>query len=474
MKEKYAKNTDFNGGVLGADNPTFHATVGWDWISTTRGRNIGIWNDVYLTSKGNVTVQDPFVQVALPLPDTTSARLTPEVIVKNHASAPVKGTLTGRIGSVSFERPVELAANEVRTVVFDPADFEQLNVRNPRLWWPRGYGFPYLYDANFTFKVNDEVSDSEDFKVGIRQMNFTNENNILSLYINGRRFVGRGGNWGFGESNLNYRGREYDAAVAYHADMNFTMLRNWVGQIGDRELYEACDRYGVMLWQDFWLANPSDGPDPYDPEMFVANAEDMVNRVRQHASIAIYCGRNEGYPPERLDTALRRIVKEEHPGLLYISSSADDGVSGHGPYQARPVKEYFTMKNGSDQFHSERGMPNVMNYESLVRTFSPDALWPQNDQWGQHDYTMEGAQSCASFNALIEEGFGKPTSAKEFADLAQWINYNGYRGRKRRSSTWTLPWRGRKRYPWIAARIRPRDASRWSIPPMYPPLISSS
>ena len=427
VKEKYAKNTDFNGGVLGADNPTFHATVGWDWISTTRGRNIGIWNDVYLTSKGNVTVQDPFVQVALPLPDTTSARLTPEVIVKNHASAPVKGTLTGRIGSVSFERPVELAANEVRTVVFDPADFEQLNVRNPRLWWPRGYGFPYLYDANFTFKVNDEVSDSEDFKVGIRQMNFTNENNILSLYINGRRFVGRGGNWGFGESNLNYRGREYDAAVAYHADMNFTMLRNWVGQIGDRELYEACDRYGVMLWQDFWLANPSDGPDPYDPEMFVANAEDMVNRVRQHASIAIYCGRNEGYPPERLDTALRRIVKEEHPGLLYISSSADDGVSGHGPYQARPVKEYFTMKNGSDQFHSERGMPNVMNYESLVRTFSPDALWPQNDQWGQHDYTMEGAQSCASFNALIEEGFGKPTSAKEFADLAQWINYNGYR-----------------------------------------------
>lgn len=148
--------------------------------------------------------------------------------------------------------------------------------------------------------------------------------------------------------------------MAYHADMNFTMMRNWVGQIGDKELYEACDRHGIMIWQDFWLANPSDGPDPYDPEMFIANAEDYVKRFRNHASIGIYCGRNEGFPPEQIDKALRRIVKEDHPGLHYISSSADEVVSGHGPYRALPVKEYFSLKNGSDKFHSERGMPNVM------------------------------------------------------------------------------------------------------------------
>ena len=115
-------------------------------------------------------------------------------------------------------------------------------------------------------------------------------------------------------------------------------------------------------------------------------------------------------------------MKEDHPGLHYISSSADEVVSGHGPYRALPVKEYFSLKNGSDKFHSERGMPNVMNYESLVRTFSPEALWPQNAQWGQHDYTMEGAQSCASFNAIIEKGFGKPNNAKESPSLAQWVN----------------------------------------------------
>ena len=427
IKEKCEKNTDFNGGILGADNPTFHASIGWDWISTIRGRNIGIWDDVYLTSTGKVTIQDPFVQVVLPLPDTTSATLTPEVIVKNHDAAPVKGILTGKIGDITFEQPVELAANEEKSVAFDPNTFSQLKVQNPRLWWPKGYGSPYLYDANFTFKVGDKVSDSEDFKVGIRQMTFNENNSILSLFINGRRFIGRGGNWGFGESNLNYRGREYDIAVAYHADMNFTMMRNWVGMIGDEELYEACDRHGIMIWQDFWLANPADGPDPYYPEMFIANAEDYVKRIRSHASIGLYCGRNEGFPPEQIDKALRRIIKEDHPDIHYISSSADDVVSGHGPYRMLPAKEYFTLKTGNDKFHSERGMPNVMTYESMLRTFSPEGIWPQDNEWGMHDYTREGAQGCTSFNEIIAKGYGEPQNAKEFAELAQWVNYDGHR-----------------------------------------------
>ena len=66
IKEKNKQSTDFNGGILGADNPTFHATIGWDWIPTVRGRNIGIWNDVFLTSTGKVTVADPLVTSVLP------------------------------------------------------------------------------------------------------------------------------------------------------------------------------------------------------------------------------------------------------------------------------------------------------------------------------------------------------------------------------------------------------------------------
>ena len=427
IKEKNRQSTDFNGGILGADNPTFHATIGWDWIPTVRGRNIGIWNDVFLETTGPVTVSDPLVQAVLPLPDTTSANLTAEVIVKNQDAKPVNGVLEGRIGDISFQQPVALAAHEEKTLVFDVQEFPQLEIKNPRLWWPKGYGEPYLYNANFTFKVDGNISDSRDFKVGIRQMTFSEEDQILNLYINGRRFIGRGGNWGFSESNLNYRNREYDVAVGYHADMNFTMLRNWVGMIGDEELYEACDRHGIMIWQDFWLANPADGPDPYDSGMFVANAEDYIKRIRNHPSIALYCGRNEGFPPEQIDQSLRRIVKKYHSDIHYISSSADEVVSGHGPYRMLPAKEYFTLEAGNDKFHSERGMPNVMTYESMLRTFSSEGIWPQGEEWGLHDYTREGAQGCTSFNEIITQGYGEPESAKAFAELAQWVNYDGHR-----------------------------------------------
>lgn len=207
--------------------------------------------------------------------------------------------------------------------------------------------------------------------------------------------------------------------------MNFNMIRDWVGQIGDEEFYEACDKYGIMVWQDFWLANPADGPDPLNEYMFLSNADDYVKRIRNHPSIGIYCGRNEGYPPETIDKQLREDVKTLHPGLGYISSSADDGVSGHGPYWALPPKEYFDRQTG--KLHSERGMPNVMTYEGLARTLKPEALWPQGDEWGQHDYCMQGAQRGATFNAIIEKAFGKVNDAATFTKLAQWQNYDGYR-----------------------------------------------
>ena len=425
-KEKCATDTDKNGGTLGADNPTFHASVGWDWISTVRGRNIGIYNDVYVTTTGAVTLHDPLVKTQLSLPDTT-ATLTPEVILRNHNAHIVKGTLRGSVGDIRFEQAVELKGGEERTLRFDPAIFSQLHEQKLALWWPKGYGKPHLYDATFSFDIDGTPSDHLDFKVGVRQMEYSYDGEALVMHINGRRFIGRGGNWGFGEHNLNYRGREFDIAVAYHADMNFTIIRNWVGQIGDEELFEACDRHGVMIWQDFWLANPANGPDPADEAMFLKNAEDFVRRIRRHACIAIYCGRNEGYPPVTLDKALCAIVAKEHSDIHYISHSSTDGVSGHGPYRALPPKEYFELNKGRTTFHSERGMPCVMNYESLQRMLAEASLWPQNDVWGQHDFTTKGAQRVTTFNELVEKGFGAPQSAKEFCELAQWINYNGYR-----------------------------------------------
>lgn len=424
VKEKYKVNTDFNGGLLGYDNPTFHATIGWDWINTIRGRNIGIWNDVYLTATGKVSMQDPLISTQLALPDT-AATVTPSVWLSNSCPWAVAGTLRGWIGDIKFEKRIMLPTLATKEIKFSPEDFPQLRNQKLNLWWPNGYGSPYLYDAGFEFVVNGKVSDRVEYKAGIRQVDYKDMATALKIYVNGQRVVPLGGNWGFSENNLCYRGREYDIAVKYHRDMNFNMIRDWVGQIGDEEFYEACDKYGIMVWQDFWLANPADGPDPLDENMFLANAYDYVNRMRSHPSITIYCGRNEGYPPATIDKQLRQDIKDLHPGLGYISSSADDGVSGHGPYWALPAKEYFDRQTG--KLHSERGMPNVMTYEGLSRTLTPEAMWPQGDMWGQHDYCQAGAQRGATFNAIIEKAFGNVNDARKFTSLAQWENYDGYR-----------------------------------------------
>lgn len=424
VKEKTNERTGFNGGILGQDNPTFHATIGWDWISTLRGRDIGLWNDVFLSTTDAVSLRDGLVSTQLALPDTL-ATITPSVFLHNRESHTVRGTLRGHVGTICFEQPIDLQAGEEREVLFSPDDFPTLRNQRLNLWWPNGYGSPFLYEAGFDFVQDGHVTDSLRFKTGIRQMTYEHVNTRLTMYVNGRRFIPLGGNWGFSENNLNYRRREYDIAVSNHRDMNFNMIRNWVGQTADEEFYDACDEQGIMVWQDFWLANPSDGPDPDDEPMFLRNAIDFTSRMRHHPCIGIYCGRNEGYPPKTLDEQLRQIVDNLNPGLAYISSSADEGVSGHGPYWALPSKEYFDRQTG--KLHTERGMPNVMTYEGLCRTIDPERLWPQGDAYGQHDFTQAGAQRGATFNAILSKAFGSIDTAERFAQLAQWENYEGYR-----------------------------------------------
>ena len=424
-KQKTFENPSRNGGALGADNPTYHASIGWDWIPTIRGRNTGIWGDVFVCKTGAVMLKAPWVQAKLRLPDVSTADISVEVGVVNHRAAAVEGTLRFRFGAVEVAQEVSVAGGAKVVVTLDASKHAELRLKEPKLWWPVGYGEAHLYDVQVRFEAAGVVLDKKALKFGIREMTSSTEGGKLRLFVNGRRFICRGGNWGFGESMLRYRGREYDAAVRYHREMNFTMIRNWVGQIGDEEFYEACDRHGVMVWQDFWLANPWDGPVPDDDAMFLANARDFVLKIRNHASIGLYCGRNEGYPPKVLEAGLRKTLGELHPGIQYIPSSADDVVSGHGPYHALPVVEYFRIADV--KLHSEIGMPNIPPVES-VRLMMPErAMWPQGLDWGLHDFSLNGAQGAKSFYSLIDESYGGANSAEEWISLAQFVNYEGYR-----------------------------------------------
>jgi hypothetical protein len=427
VKEATAQSHDVNGGELGLDNPTFHASVGWDWIPTIRGRNIGIWDEVYFSTTGQVTIEDPFVYSKLNLPDTTSADLNIQVTLNNHRAEKITGKLMGKIGNISFELPVTLASSESKKISLDPSAIPSLHFKNPKLWWPNGYGEQNLYNVKIEFvNSNGEISDSKEFKTGIKEMTYSEEGGALRIWVNGKRFIGRGGNWGFSESNLNYRSREYDIAVRYHKEMNFTMIRNWVGQTGNDEFFDACDKYGIMVWQDFWLANPYDGPDPKNTKMFLDNAEDFVNRIRNHPSIGLYCGRNEGNPPDEIDKPLRKMLTVQNPGIHYIPNSAFQVVSGGGPYRAMPVKYYFD-KSATSKLHSEIGMPNIVSRESLNRMIPESSAWPISRIWGLHDFNLESAQHGESFIGLMDESFGKIDNLKDWLSYAQWINYQGYR-----------------------------------------------
>ena len=424
-KQKTFENTGKNGGGLGADNPTYHASIGWDWIPTIRGRNTGVWADVSVITTGAVTLEDPLVSSALPLPDASHADVTLEVFAVNHTAKPFAGTLRGRFGDVVFEQKVALNANERKAIQLSPATHKQLRIDKPQLWLPVGYGEPHLYDVDLQLDGRGGSVDRKAFKAGIRQMTSNEDGGILHMFINGRRFIPKGGNWGFGESMLRYRAREYDAAVRYHREMNFNMVRNWVGQIGDEAFYEACDRHGVVIMQDFWLANPWDGPIPEDNAMFLANARDYVSRIRNHASIGLYCGRNEWFPPAPLEKGIHEILHDLHRDIPYIGSSADGPVSGHGPYRALPVAEYFAIAD--TKLHSEIGAPAIPTAES-VRAMMPErAIWPQGLDWGLHDFTLIGAQGGEAFRTLVDDAYGGASNGEDWIKLGEIVSYEAYR-----------------------------------------------
>ena len=158
------------------DGPTFMATEGWDWIPAIRDRNTGIWQDVVLSASGLVQIGDPQVVTTLPLPDTSRADVEIEVPLNNLSNAPVQGSVTASFDEITVTKNVTLPPGE-STVKLAPAEFAQLTVQHPRLWWPNGYGKPELYRLKLAFSSAAGSSDTKELNFGIREITYE-----LSLY----------------------------------------------------------------------------------------------------------------------------------------------------------------------------------------------------------------------------------------------------------------------------------------------------
>ena len=176
-------------GPLGQDGPTFVASIGWDWVPGIRDRQIGIWQGVSLSASGPVVVENPFVATDVPLPRTDSADVALEVTARNVSNVPQTGVLAGTLGGIRFQSaPITLAAKAAQLVKLNPQNTPQLRVGNPKLWWPNGYGEPYLYPLHLSFDIEGSVSDVADLNVGIRKVSYFVEGSTnLTLSVNGVR-----------------------------------------------------------------------------------------------------------------------------------------------------------------------------------------------------------------------------------------------------------------------------------------------
>ena len=414
-----------NGGIAAIDGPVFQSTIGWDWLAAVRDRDTGIWQKVFFSATGNVTIKDPLVITDLPLPRTDSTDVTVQARVENITGTPQKGVLQGSIGSISFSKLVEIAPSSSQIVSFDAKTTPALHILKPKLWWPNGYGPQSLYKLHLSFVQQQKVSDASDITFGVRKITYAvPDSDNLTVSVNGVRIFIRGGDWGLDEALKRVPRERLEAQIRMHALANLNLIRNWVGQSTSEDFYELCDKYGILLWDEFFQSNPSDGPNPDDTNLYIANVRDKILRFRNHPSIAIWCARNEGYPPENIDAALRILMKELEPTRLYQPSSTEGrGVMSGGPYSWREPREFYKIDAA---FKTETGSISVPTLES-VHGMMPQKDWESiNDDWAQHDFA-KGAQKGDLYPGILAKRYGAIANLADFVRKAQLMNYEAFR-----------------------------------------------
>jgi mannosylglycoprotein endo-beta-mannosidase len=425
-----------NGGETAIDGPTFLSTIGWDWIPAIRDRDTGIWLPVTVDSTGPVVVKDPFVTADLS-DSHDVADLHVSTTLENRSAQAITGTLTGTIQlqnsqgqnsetpAITFQKPVTIAAAGKTEIALDRDSIPGLHLSNPKLWWPNGYGPQNLYTLTLSFDLGGKTSDSATRQFGIRKIEYqVPDSENLTLSVNGVRVMARGGNWGLDEAMKRISRERLDAQFHMHALTNLNIVRNWVGQSTSPDFYDMADKYGILLWDEFFQPNPYDGPDVTDIPTYLANVTDKVIRYRNHPSIAVWCARNEGYPPKALDDTLKLLMAKLDPTRLYQSNSADGrGVSSHGPYYWRSPRFFYAL---NESFKTETGSVSVPTIES-IQGMMPQKDWETiNDDWAQHDMA-HGAQRGDEFPTSLAERYGHIRNLADFVRKGQLATYEAFR-----------------------------------------------
>ncbi|WP_256010393.1 discoidin domain-containing protein [Desertivirga xinjiangensis] len=440
--------------------PTYISSASWDWMPYVPGLLMGITDNVYLSTSGAVTLTDPWVRTKVPSSNKASLQLNVEL--SNGTALDKEGELTGVIqpGNISFSQKMKIEAYQQRTFTLDTNKFKQFIISNPKLWWPNGYGDPNLYTCELKFNVDGKVSDVKKISFGIREYSYDTIGNVFHISINGKRIFIKGGNWGMSEYLLRCRGEEYNLKLKLHKDMNLNMIRNWIGSVTDAEFYEACDKYGIMIWDDFWLNSHKNLP--RDIFAFNHNAVEKIKRYRNHPSIAVWCGDNEGYPEPPLNGWLAENVKTFDAGdRWYQANSHSDALTGSGPWTNFDPQWYFTKYPGGFGgdtgwgMRTEIGTAVFTTFESFKKFMPEENWWPRNEMWNKHFFGESAANAGPDrYQESIDHRYGKALGIEDFCLKAQLLNietnkalYEGWLHHMWNDASGVMTWMSQSAYP---------------------------
>ena len=443
-----------NGGQGGdgqiARNNTMQYTPGWDWIQPVRDRNTGIWDEVSITTTGPVCLSSPYVVTKVPGvrdPETKTQReafVNTSVELENTGSTSLKGLLVCETNGTRLTQPVTLSPFEKKTVSLNP-----LAVKNPRLWWPNGIGEQPLYDMNLSFEIGNQVSDRERLRYGIREITSDKcpDNGGRRFFVNGQKIYVTGGNYINSDWLLRLSPERYRDEVRFHAEMNLRMIRVWGGALVERpEFYNACDEFGILVFQDLWGSGDCNGawedptkmdsrerrweyPDNHD--LFIASVEDQVKMIRNHPSLCFWCGANEWPLAKDIDQCLRKeVFPRLDPERLFVSFSTDTlftrnylGDNGDGPYGIQEPEWFFSFR--SHPFNPEAGSVGSPEVESMREMMTEQDLAGFPRKGFTRNYTWRYHKDLGYGDHL--ERYGEVKDIETYCKYAQVVNYDQYR-----------------------------------------------
>ncbi len=443
-----------NGGQAGdgmiARNVTMQCTPGWDWIAPIRDRNTGIWDEVTLSTTGNIRIMNPQVITKVPGVRTpgdkqANATLVVNAEVENLTSKTQTATVNYEVENRKLTAKVQLAPYEKKVVGLPPMD-----MKNPRLWWPNHMGKQELYNMTLTV-LNDagNTMDKQVIRFGIREVTTQKDpkNGGRTFYVNGQKVFVRGGNYIASDWMLQLSPERYRTEVRFLADMNLNMIRVWGGAIPERpEFYNACDEYGMMVFQDLPISGDGNGA-WFDPmkkesqerrqqypdnhELFIESVIDEIKMLRNHPSLAIWCGGNEWPAPADIAEVLHHEIMPKYDNTRYLAPFSTDttftrnymGGNGDGPYNIQEPEYFFTFR--SSPFNPELGSVGVPEAAAMRAILDEKDYndFPQvgkqvNSTWEYHKYLPYGE---------FIERYAKPKTTEEFCDIAQLLNFEQYR-----------------------------------------------